>query len=68
MLPVLAMVRLPVTLKTPSTVPSDASATAKVVGTLIVTSAARATPGPATVASSEPTRPAVARRAPKRRQ
>ena len=40
MLPPLAIVRFPVTLKTPSTVPSEASATANVVGTLIVTSAA----------------------------
>src|SRR5580765_6106727 len=40
MLPPLAMVRFPVTLNTPSTVPSEASAAANVVGTLIVTSAA----------------------------
>src|SRR5215831_11883475 len=39
MLPVPVIVRLPVTLKTPSTVPSEASAAAKVVGALMVTSA-----------------------------
>src|SRR5262249_32949172 len=39
MLPAPVMVRLPLTLKTPSTVPSEASAAAKVVGALIVTSA-----------------------------
>src|SRR5215831_9070435 len=50
-----AIVRLPVTVKTPSTDPSDASAAAKVIGALMVTSAAAAFPAEM-LATSKPTK------------